>query len=95
VISTDGDYPIELRDNGDGSYLATYCVPNPGTVKIKITVGEDNQDIKESPKDIPVKLSKPKIVFWKHTYEKEKEELKRLREALSKANETLQRHGLL
>jgi len=66
---------VEIRDNGDGTYLVSYTAIIPGIYKTHVTVGGDRQHIKDSPKDIPVYLSKPTVVFWKHTHAANKKRL--------------------
>lgn len=91
----EGDVLVEVRDNGDGSYLATYTAPLPGKFQISVTVTEAGHPIKEAPKVIPVHLSKPKIVFWKHTHAAEKEEMERLKKTLQDYEKLLKANGLL
>jgi len=74
-IEEEGDIPVEIRDNGDGTYLVSYTAIIPGIYKTHVTVGGDRQHIKDSPKDIPVYLSKPTVVFWKHTHAANKKRL--------------------
>jgi len=87
-----GDFPIEIRDNGDGTYLATYTPVEPGTYEITVTVNGGN--IKESPKPVPVHLTKPKVVFWQHTNDAEKAEIAALKKRLAQANEIGRSRGL-
>jgi hypothetical protein len=86
-IEEGSDVPVEVRDNGDGTYLAQYVATQPGIYKCHVQVGEGRGHIKESPKDIPVYLSKPKVVFWKHTYDQQKKKL-------AAAEALLAKHGL-
>jgi filamin len=86
-IEEGSDVPVEVRDNGDGTYLAQYVATQPGIYKCHVQVGESRGHIKESPKDIPVYLSKPKVVFWKHTYDQQKKKL-------AAAEALLAKHGL-
>jgi hypothetical protein len=97
VVWTDpeGDVAVEVRDNGDGSYLAQYTAAKPGTYEISVTVTEAGSQIKESPKQVPVHLSKPKIVYWRHTYAQDKDELTRLRKTLQDYEKVLRENGLL
>jgi len=87
-----GDFPVEIRDNGDGTYLASYTPIDPGTYEISVTV--NGGDIKESPKPIPVNLTRPKIVFWQHTNDAEKAEITALKKRLAQANEVGKSRGL-
>jgi len=87
-----GDFPVEVRDNGDGTYLATYTPIDPGTYEITVTVS--GAHIKESPKPIPVNLTKPKIVFWQHTHDAEKDEILALKKKIQQANEIGRSKGL-
>jgi filamin len=91
----EGDVAVEVRDNGDGSYLAQYTAARAGKYEIHVTVSEAGLHIKESPKPVPVHLSKPKIVFWKHTYAQEKDELTKLRKTLQDYEGILRANGLL
>jgi filamin len=93
-IEAGGDVPVEVRDNGDGTYLAEYTAVEPGTYQIAVQVGPSAEHIKESPKTIPVHLAKPTVVFWKHTHAKQKEDLKELRKRLQDAEALLSKHGL-
>jgi len=68
-IEEGSDIPVEVRDNGDGTYLATYIPTAPGIFKTSVTVGDGRGHIKDSPKDIPVYVTRPKIIYWKHTYD--------------------------
>jgi len=88
-IEEGGDVPIEVRDNGDGTYLAEYIAKEAGDYVIDVLIGPQGDHIKESPKQVPVHLAKPKVVFWKHTHAKEKEDF----EALKKENEALKRRS--
>jgi len=87
-----GDIPVEIRDNGDGTYLASYTAADPGTFEFTVTVNGSN--IKDSPKPIPVNLTKPKVVFWEHTHNAEKAEIAALKKRLEKANELGRARGL-
>jgi hypothetical protein len=91
----EGDVAVEVRDNGDGSYLAQYTAAKPGKYEIHVTVSEAGLHIKESPKQVPVHLSKPKIVFWKHTHAAEKEEMVRLKKALQEYEKILRENNLM
>jgi len=91
----EGDVAVEVRDNGDGSYLASYTAAKPGTYEIAVTVTEAGLHIKESPKPVPVLLSKPKIVYWRHTYAQDKDELTKLRKTLQDYEKVLRENGLL
>jgi len=91
----EGDVAVEVRDNGDGSYLAQYTAAKPGKYEIHVTVTENGLHIKESPKEVPVHLSKPKVVFWKHTHAAEKEELARLKKAVQDYEKILRENNLL
>jgi filamin len=91
----EGDVAVEIRDNGDGSYLAQYTAPHPGKYEISVTVTEDKLQIKESPKVVPVHLSRPKIVYWKHTHAAEKQEMERLKKTLQDYEKILKANGLL
>jgi len=93
-IEAGGDVPVEVRDNGDGTYLAEYIAIDPGQYSIAVLVGPSAEHIKESPKQVPVHLAKPTVVFWKHTYAKQKDDLKELRKRLEKAEGVLSKHGL-
>jgi hypothetical protein len=86
-VESGGDVPVEIRDNGDGTYLAQYTAPFPGVYRCQVTLGPENQNIKESPKDIPCHLTRPKIVYWKHTFDAQKQRL-------AAAEALLQKHGL-
>jgi len=86
-IEEGSDVPVEVRDNGDGTYLAQYVATTPGVYKMHVTVGESRGHIKESPKDIPVHVSRPKVVFWKHTHDQQKKRL-------AAAEALLAKHGL-
>jgi len=86
-VESTGDVAVEIRDNGDGTYLANYTAPFPGVYKCQVTVGPHNENIKESPKDIPCHLTRPRIVYWKHTYDAQKKRLEDAEKLLSK-------HGL-
>jgi len=48
VVWTDpeGDVAVEVRDNGDGSYLAQYTAAKPGTYEISVTITEAGSHIK-------------------------------------------------
>jgi len=91
----EGDVAVEIRDNGDGSYLAQYTAPHPGKYEISVTVTDAGLPIKEAPKVIPVHLSKPKIVFWKHTHAAEKQEMERLKKTLQEYEKILRANNLL
>jgi len=91
----EGDVAVELKDRGDGTYMANYTAAVPGTYEISVTVGEDAQHIKESPHTLPVHISKPKLVFWSHTYSKEKEELAAAKKKLEEYEELLRKNNLL
>jgi len=93
-IEAGGDVPVEVRDNGDGTYSADYIAIDPGLYSIAVQVGPSAEHIKESPKQVPVHLSKPTIVFWKHTYAKQKEDLQELRKRLQDTEAVLAKHGL-
>jgi len=86
-VESGGDVAVEIRDNGDGTYLASYTAPFPGLYKCQVTLGQHNENIKESPKDIPCHLTRPKIVYWKHTFDAQKKRLEA-------AEQLLQKHGL-
>jgi len=86
-IEEGSDVPVEVRDNGDGTYLAQYCATVPGIYKTSVQVGEGRGHIKDSPKDIPVYVSRPKVVFWKHTHDQNKKKL-------AAAEALLAKHGL-
>eukprot|EP00808_Paulinella_micropora_P014434 g10107.t1 len=90
-----GDVLVTVRDNGDGSYLAEYCAANAGQYNIAVTIGGDVVHIRDSPKKVPVHLSKPRVVFWSHTYDKQQEELKKLKQALLEAEQRLKEAGLV
>jgi len=87
-----GVVPVEIRDNGDGTYLASYTAPDPGTFEFTVTINGSN--IKDSPKPIPVNLTRPKVVFWEHTNNAEKAEIAALKKRLEKANELGRARGL-
>jgi len=91
----EGDVSVEVRDNGDGSYLATYTAAVAGFYQIHVTVTEEGLHIKDSPNRVPVHLSKPHLVFWSHTYSKEKEELAKAKKTLAEYEELLKKNGLL
>jgi len=91
----EGDVAVEVRDNGDGSYRAEYCAPHPGKYEIAVTISDVGLHIKESPKLVPIHLSKPKIVFWKHTYNQEKQELEALKKKVQEYESILQKHNLI
>jgi len=93
-IEADGDVPVEVRDNGDGSYRAEYIAKAPGVYSIAVLIGPEARHIKESPKEVPVHLAKPQVVFWRHTHSKQKEELQNLRKRLAEAEGVLGKHGL-
>jgi len=93
-IEDSGDVAVEVCDNGDGSYLAEYIATEPGIYSIAVLIGPEAQHIKESPKEVPVHLAKPAVVFWKHTHSKQKEELAALRKRLAEAEQVLGKHGL-
>jgi len=93
-IEQGGDVPVEVRDNGDGTYFAEYTAIEPGTYQIDVLIGPHGEHIKESPKTVPVHLTKPTVVFWKHTYAKQKDDLKELRKRLQDAEALLSKHGL-
>jgi len=86
-IEEGSDIPVEVVDNGDGTYLATYTATTPGVFRAAVTVGDKREHIKDSPKDIPVYLSRPKIIYWKHTHEQQKKRL-------AAAEALLTKHGL-
>jgi len=86
-IEEGSDVPVEVRDNGDGTYLANYIATVPGIYKCSVQVGEGRGHIRESPKDIPVYVSRPKVVFWKHTHDQQKKKL-------AAAEALLAKHGL-
>jgi len=90
----EGDVAVEVRDNGDGSYLASYTAAKPGKFEISVTVGEVQAHIKDSPHKVPVHLSKPQIVFWQHTYSREKEELALLKKRVGEYEELLRKSGI-
>jgi len=54
----------------------------------------NGENIKDSPKVIPVNLTKPKVVFWQHTHDAEKEELANLKKRLEQAQNLLRSRGL-
>jgi len=91
----EGDVAVEVRDNGDGSYLAQYTAAKAGKYAIHVTVCDAGHHIKESPKEVPVHLSKPKIVYWRHTHAAEKEETARLKKALQEYEKILRDNHLL
>jgi len=91
-VAAVGDCPVEVRDNGDGTYLASYTPAEPGTFEITVLVSGEN--IKESPKIVPVNLTKPKVVFWQHTYDAEREEINVLKQRLAQAQEILKKNRL-
>jgi len=93
-IEAEGDVPVEVRDNGDGTYFAEYVAVDPGTYSIAVLVGPTSEHIKESPKEVPVHLAKPTVVFWKHTHAKQKEDLANLKKRLEEAESLLSKHGL-
>jgi len=93
-IEEGGDVPVEVRDNGDGTYLAEYVAKEAGNYVIDVLIGPQNQHIKESPKQVPVHLAKPTVVFWKHTHGKQKEELESLRKRLQEAESALGQYGV-
>jgi len=100
-IEEGGDIPVEVRDNGDGTYTAEYIAKDAGDYVIDVLIGPQGEHIKESPKQVPVHLAKPKVVFWKHTHAKEKEEFEAIRKRLEenerrleKAEALLSKHGL-
>jgi len=74
-MDEEGDIPVEIRDNGDGTYAASYTAIIPGIYRTSVTVGDNRAHIKDSPKDIPVYLAKPTIIFWKHTHAASKKRL--------------------
>jgi len=94
-IEQEGDVPVEVRDNGDGTYLAEYIAKDAGNYVISVLIGPNGDHIKESPKQVPVHLSKPKVVFWKHTHSKEKEENDAIRKRLQQYEAILSKNGLL
>eukprot|EP00456_Euglypha_rotunda_P087529 TRINITY_DN8918_c0_g1_i1.p1 TRINITY_DN8918_c0_g1~~TRINITY_DN8918_c0_g1_i1.p1 ORF type:complete len:310 (+),score=71.38 TRINITY_DN8918_c0_g1_i1:96-1025(+) len=91
-VAEGGDIPVEVRDIGDGAYLANYTPTEPG--KYELTVLVNGEHIKESPKTIPVHITKPKVVFWQHTHDAEKEELNNLKKKLEQAQTLLRSKGL-
>jgi len=93
-IEDSGDVAVEIRDNGDGSYAAEYIATEPGVYSIAVLIGPKGEHIKESPKEVPVHLAKPQVVFWRHTHSKQKEELQMLRKRLQEAEQVLGKHGL-
>jgi len=93
-IDEEGDIPVEIRDNGDGTYLVSYTAIIPGIYQTTVTVGHHRHHIKDSPKDIPVYLSKPTVVFWKHTHAANKKALVETRERLAAAEALLAKNGL-
>jgi len=74
-VESGSDVPVMIRDNGDGTYLAEYTAPYPGLYRCQVTVSHLNENIKESPKDIPCNLTRPRVVYWKHTYDAQKARL--------------------
>jgi len=86
-VEDSGDVAVEVRDNGDGTYLATYTAPFPGIYRAQVTCGPRNENIRDSPKDIPCHLTRPRIVYWKHTYDAQKKKLEA-------AEKLLAQHGL-
>jgi len=84
TIEEGSDVPVEVRDNGDGTYLAQYVATTPGVYKASVLVGEGRGHIKDSPKDIPVYVSRPKVVFWKHTFDQDKRKLAAMEALLQK-----------
>jgi len=94
-IENEGDVPVEVRDNGDGTYLAEYIAKEAGDYVISVLITPALAHIKESPKTVPVHLSKPKVVFWKHTHAKEKEDNAALRQRLQQYEAILSKNGLL
>jgi len=93
-IEEAGDVPVEVRDNGDGTYLAEYVAKDAGNYVIDVLIGPQGAHIKESPKQVPVHLSKPTVIFWKHTHAKQKEELESLRKRLQEAEASLGQYGM-
>jgi len=93
-IAEGGDVPVEVRDNGDGTYLAEYIAKNAGEYRIDVQIGPGLKHMKESPKQVPVHLAKPKVVFWRHTHAKEKEDMEFLKKRLEKAEALLSKNGL-
>jgi len=87
-----GDIPIEIRDNGDGTYFASYLPIDPGTYEINVLV--NGEHIKESPKIVPCHLTRPKIVYWQHTYDAEQEESTAIKKKIALAEELLKKHGI-
>jgi len=85
---------VEVCDNGDGTYLAEYIAKEAGNYVISVTLGSRNDHIKESPKQVPVHLSKPTVVFWKHTHTKQKGDLESFRQRMQKAETTLGQFGV-
>jgi len=83
-IEEGSDVPVEVRDNGDGTYLAQYVATVPGIYKMLVTLGDSRGHIKESPKEIPVYLSKPKVVYWQHTYDQQQKKLEAAEALLAK-----------
>jgi len=94
-IEESGDVPVEVRDNGDGTYLAEYIAKDAGDYVISVLIGPKGDNIKESPKQVPVHLSKPAVVFWRHTRNKEKEENTALRQRLQQYEAILGKNGLM
>jgi len=88
-IEEGSDVPVEVRDNGDGTYLAQYIATTPGIYKAHVTVGEPRGHIRESPKEIPVYVSRPKVVFWKHTHDQTKKKIAAAEALLAKHNLSL------
>jgi hypothetical protein len=93
-IEDSGDVAVEVRDNGDGTYRAEYIATQPGVYSIAVLIGPQAEHIKDSPKEVPVHLSKPQVVFWRHTHSKQKEELAALKKRLAEAEQVLGKHGL-
>lgn len=93
-IEAGGDVPVEVRDNGDGTYAAEFTAIEPGTYSIDVLIGPQGAHIKDSPKTVLVHLAKPTVVFWKHTHAKQKDDLKELRQRLADAEALLSKHGL-
>jgi len=46
------DIPVEVKDNGDGTYSVRYDPPVAGKYRINVTV-PDNQSIRDMPKIVP------------------------------------------
>jgi len=93
-IEDSGDVAVEVRDNGDGTYRAEYIATQPGVYSIAVLIGPQAEHIKDSPKEVPVHLSKPQVVFWRHTHSKQEEELAALKKRLAEAEQVLGKHGL-